>query len=268
MKTPNPECRLLPWDSAFFAKRIARITAEVAGQGQMDEILAWCKLQKVDCLYYLCPTDTPSTIRLAEERGFRLVDVRVELCALLPGSKPTRQRTPAEHLIRPSTAEDSDTLAALAGQAFRNTRFSNDPEFGPEAAPRLYKRWIKQNCESRSATVLVSITNNRISGFISLEHASGDVASIGLIAVEDGMRGRGLGRALVEASKDHCQRAGHCELRVVTQASNTAAVRLYEETGFRLSSVRLWYHKWFSRRPADDESEARFEPAGAVFVKQ
>ncbi len=267
MKAPNPDCRLLPWDSAFFAKRIARITADVVGQGQMDEILAWCKSQKVDCLYYLCPTDAPSTIRLAEDRRFRLVDVRVELSVLLPGSQPTRQRTPAEHLVRPSSAEDLDTLTALAGQAFRNTRFSNDPGFGPEAAPRLYRRWIRQNCESQAATVLVSVTDNRISGFTSLESAPGDIASIGLIAVEDGMRGRGVGRALVEASKDHCQRDGHREVRVVTQASNTAAVRLYEETGFRLSSVRLWYHKWFSLRPAGDGTEARYEPTGGVLVE-
>ncbi len=267
MKTPNPECRLLPWDSAFFAKRIARITADMVGQGQMDEILAWCRSQKVDCLYYLCPTDDPGTIRMAEDRGFRLVDIRVELSALLPGSQPSRQRTPAEHLVRPSTAEDMEILTALAGQAFRNTRFSNDLEFGPEAARRLYQRWIKQDCESQAATVLVSIADDRISGFISLEGAPGDTPSIGLIAVEDRMRGRGVGRALVEASKDHCQRHGHRELRVVTQVSNTAAVRLYEETGFRLSSVRLWYHKWFSLRPADAESEARYEPTGTVLVK-
>jgi ribosomal protein S18 acetylase RimI-like enzyme len=136
----------------------------------------------------------------------------------------------------------------LAGKAFRDTRFSKDPKFGPNAAPRLYRLWIKQNCESQAATVLVSLNHNKISGFISLESAPGNIPSIGLIAVEDGMRGRGVGRALVEASQDHCRQAGHRELRVVTQASNTAALRLYEETGFRLSSVKLWYHKWFSVR--------------------
>ncbi len=260
----NPNCRLLPWDSEFFAKRIARITAEIAGPEQMDEILAWCRSQQIDCLYYLCPADDPAAVRTAEDGEFRLVDVRVELNVSLPGATPTRRRAGVQHLVRPSSARDLEALSALAGKAFRSTRFSNDPEFGPDAAPRLYRRWIRQNCESHAATVLVSITENKVSGFISLEATAGPAASIGLIAVEDGMRGRGVGRALVQASKNHCHRVGHRELRVVTQASNIAALRLYEETGFRLSSVKLWYHKWFSARPAAHRGETRYEHAGSV----
>jgi len=246
---PNPNCRLLPWDSEFFGKRIARIAGEVADQEQMDEILSWCRSQDVDCLYYLCPADNPVAVRTAEDAGFRLVDIRAELSVQLPGSVPARQTSRTDHLIRPSRDEDLESLAALAANAFRNTRFSNDPEFGPTAAARLYSRWIEQNCESRTATVLVSVTDNKPSGFISFEPAERDTASIGLIAVEDTMRGRGVGRALVEACKHHCREAGQRELRVVTQASNTPALRLYEETGFRLSSIKLWYHKWFSARP-------------------
>jgi ribosomal protein S18 acetylase RimI-like enzyme len=244
---PNPDCRLLPWDSAFFGKRIGRIAPGiVVDRHQMDEIEAWSRSQRIDCLYYLCPSDNPRAVRVAEDHGFRLVDIRVELSAPLPASAPTRLPAAIGHLIRPSAAEDLEWLISLAGRAFGNTRFSNDPEFGPDAAPRLYRRWIKQNCGSQTATVLVCIIDNRIAGFVSLEKPLGDTASISLIAVEDGMRGRGVGRALVEAGKDHCRNAGHRELRVVTQASNSAALRLYEETGFRLSSVRLWYHKWFT----------------------
>lgn len=258
----NPNCAILNWDSAFFAKRIARVGVEIADEEQMDEILAWCTSQQVDCLYYLCRADHPGAIRAAENGGFRLVDIRAELNVPLTPSTPAAPRD--GHRIRPSTPDDLEAVTALAGKAFQNTRFSNDPEFGPGAAARLYTQWIKQNCESQTTTVLVSVNENRVNGFISLVPTGDDDASIGLIAVDDKMRGRGVGRALVEASKDHCRQAGIRELSVVTQASNTAALRLYEECGFRLSSVKLWYHKWFSVRSTGDAAESQFEHAAGV----
>jgi len=256
---PNPACRLLPWDSEFFGKRIARIAGDVTGQDEMNQILSWCRSEEVDCLYYLCPADKPGAVHLAENQGFHLVDIRAELSVLLAGQTPAGDGAAAGHVIRRSTVEDLEALTALAEKAFSNTRFSNDPEFGAEAAARLYREWIRKNFESQAATVLVSIHDSKLCGFISFEPVAGDAASIGLIAVDDAMRGRGVGRSLVDACKDHCRRAGHRELRVVTQASNTPALRLYEETGFRLSSIKLWYHKWFSVRSAASSDADLYE---------
>ena len=36
------------------------------------------------------------------------------------------------------------------------------------------------------------------------------------------------------------------KLIVVTQATNTSALRLYEKAGFRISDTKIWFHKWFA----------------------
>jgi len=51
------------------------------------------------------------------------------------------------------------------------------------------------------------------------------------ITVAEGARRRGAGRALVEALLDDCRRLGACEMFVLTNRSNAAAMGLYTATG-------------------------------------
>jgi GNAT superfamily N-acetyltransferase len=48
------------------------------------------------------------------------------------------------------------------------------------------------------------------------------------------MRGRGLGRRLIEAAMGFCRRAGHRSVYLTTFAGLDAARALYEQQGFRL----------------------------------
>ena len=57
----------------------------------------------------------------------------------------------------------------------------------------------------------------------------GEVESL---AVAPGARGRGVGSALIEASRDHLRRAGCRYWTVSVMEANASAVRLYERAGF------------------------------------
>ena len=76
----------------------------------------------------------------------------------------------------------------------------------------------------------------------------GDVGQIGLIAVSEQQRGRGLGRRLVEAADrwmfDHGAKSAH----VVTQLQNVAACRLYENAGYKIKTIEYLYHFWLPAR--------------------
>ena len=95
-------------------------------------------------------------------------------------------------------------------------------------------------------------------GFIC--EADGKVVAYGgmLIAVDEGQvtnvavhpahRRQGLGRRIVEAFVKEARRRGLVQISLEVRASNIAAIRLYEEMGFRTAGVR----KRFYRNPAED----------------
>ena len=85
-----------------------------------------------------------------------------------------------------------------------------------------------------------------VKGYITFTLESLDVARIGLIAVEDHYRGRGVGTELLNKTIATSKKMNAKKMIVVTQATNTSALRLYEKAGFRVNDVKLWFHKWFT----------------------
>ena len=57
------------------------------------------------------------------------------------------------------------------------------------------------------------------------------------MAVAPGSRGRGIGRALVEAAADLVRTRGCTTLTVATAAADVANLRFYQRAGFRLRAV-------------------------------
>ena len=83
-------------------------------------------------------------------------------------------------------------------------------------------------------------------GYVSC-HLDGEdgAGRIGLVAVSSHARGDGLGRTLVLAALRWFEEQGVGTVRVVSQARNCEAQRLYQRCGFVTDSVHLWYHKWY-----------------------
>jgi len=107
-------CELLTWDTNFFKRKIARVLAQRLNPSSVQEILQWCKIQEIECLYFLADSDHRETVALAEEHGFNFVDIRVTLQRKISeewteGSNKLDQRV----LIRPSRPEDISALQAI-----------------------------------------------------------------------------------------------------------------------------------------------------------
>jgi dTDP-4-amino-4,6-dideoxy-D-galactose acyltransferase len=74
--------------------------------------------------------------------------------------------------------------------------------------------------------------------------ATAGIGNIGLIAVAETQRGRGIGSLLIEAAHGWMAAAGAKKSTVVTQAANVPACRLYERTGYTLEHAENFYHFW------------------------
>jgi ribosomal protein S18 acetylase RimI-like enzyme len=67
---------------------------------------------------------------------------------------------------------------------------------------------------------------------------------IGLVAVDERARGRGVGRELVAAVLSDLRARGLSRASVVTQGMNVGAQRLYQSLGFRTRQLQTWHHLW------------------------
>ena len=71
--------------------------------------------------------------------------------------------------------------------------------------------------------------------------------SIGLIAVDAGVRRGGVGLDLASGAVAWCAAQNAETMSVVTQGRNVAALRTFQRAGFAFASVELWFHKWYGR---------------------
>ena len=192
----------------------------------------------MDCLYLLVDAGDTSEVFAAEDAGFRLMDVRVEL---------ERATAPEPAAVREQRLGDVDALRAIARVSHGDTRFYADPRFPDDRCDELYDTWIRRSCEGWADVVLVT-DDDTPSGYVSV-HADpvASFGSIGLIAVAEEARGHGLGRELARGAVDWCDSNELGRITVATQARNVDAQRVFQQAGFRTYSVKISFHKWYER---------------------
>jgi len=243
----------LPWDSTFWDFPIGRVIGDDLTTERVHQIERWCRKQAITCLYFLARVDDPETITLAENHGFRLVDLRVTLRARLESaarsgalSRFLLSATPPPGVVlRASRLDDVPTLERIAAGSYHDSRFYFDSRFPRDRSDALYTLWIRQSCEGSADFVQVAEVNGEAAGYVTCHlDQQTRTGSIGLVGVGEGARGLGLGQAMIERSLAWFHEQGMAEASVVTQGRNLAAQRLYQRCGFLTADLRLWYHRW------------------------
>ncbi len=237
-------CQYLDWDSSFFGLHIARLKIDCLTPENIPEILAWCRQFKIDCLYFLAGSADAGSIRLAEDNGFCLVDVRVTLeRANIDGSSESDSHPGV--VIRNARTDDLPALRSIARECFHDSRFYFDSHFSRSLCDSLYETWIEVSVNGYADAVLVAESEGEPAGFITCKQADQVTGEIGLLGVGSGWRGRGIGKALIMAGLSWFNSHRLQKVSVVTQGRNLSAQRLYQRCGFITRSNQLWYHKWF-----------------------
>jgi dTDP-4-amino-4,6-dideoxy-D-galactose acyltransferase len=253
-RSPNV-CEFLEWDTAFFGIRIGRVNDQVLTEERVRQIDEWCNQKAIGCLYFLARADDALTTRLAEEHGFRLVDVRVTLTRS-PASSAGVRGIPAGGglVVRRARLADVTTLQSIARASHHGTRFYHDPGFAPHLCEALYETWIQRSCEGYADAVFVAESNGSPVGYVSCHVVEEPrTGRIGLAGVSRQVQNKGVGQTLVLNALDWFADQGAAEVSVVTQGRNVAAQRLYQRCGFLTQKVQLWYHKWYTHpQPARD----------------
>lgn len=239
----NAPCRILEWDSDFFGLRIARLDGCRLSPETCLAAERWCLDNRIQCLYFLADSDHAETVQLAEASNFSFVDIRVTL------EQPIPKSISGAPDVRPFDPLDAPALREIARVSHRDSRFYFDPHFSASRCDALYETWIERSTQGWADATFVTGPPGAASGYLSCHLNSSLTGSIGLVAIGEEHRGKGLGRQLVNASLAYFRQQGMDRVSVVTQGRNTGSQRLYQGCGFRTQSQLLWFHRWFEAVP-------------------
>ena len=134
-------------------------------------------------------------------------------------------------MIRQAEPRDATTLARLIGQ------------LGYGVSERdVAERLAAMAAEGR--TVLVAELDGAVIGCLTTSvmrvlHRPAPVGRISMMVVDEGVRSRGIGAALVRAAEQALAAQGCYMVEVTSHMRRTEAHRFYERLGYAKTSVRL-----------------------------
>jgi len=137
---------------------------------------------------------------------------------------------------------DLKNLSLISSQY---SRFRRDPRLA-DNANSMYREWIHASLSRKLADdIFVHWEGDVINGMVTIQKTEeSGVATIGLIAVDESSRGKGIGKRLLLAAESSLVDTGIETLEVVTQGENAAAINLYHQCGFVIKSKQGVYHWW------------------------
>lgn len=242
-------CKFLDWDSDFFNLRIGRILESRLTPSSFDSIQAWSSENEIDCLYYVADADDIQSIRLAEDQGFRNVEIRITYEYSLHDWNPdTRIRRNPDVNLRTARSGDIPALVEMSTDSFKDSRWYFDSNFPEEKVRQYYPVWIKNSVDGYADFVLVAELDGNVSGYISGNRAGeASPGSLEIMAVRRDARGLGIGHELFSGGLDWLVRNGTKDILTNTQGRNITTNRMLIRLGLNIEKVQIFYHKWFIR---------------------
>lgn len=222
----------LKWDSEFFKLKIGKINAGNFSPSEFDA-------QKILFdLIYIFEYPESTLISDIENAKAILVDKKVIY------QKKIIAVSKDEHITTYTSTIANENLIQLALKSGIHSRFKIDKNFESSYYEKLYNEWIIKSCSREIAfEVLVYGNENDPDGFITIQQKNNE-AHVGLIAVHERARGKGIGKKLMEAAEFIAKNHTFDTIKVTTQADNIQACSLYEKCGFTIDETIHIYHYW------------------------
>jgi dTDP-4-amino-4,6-dideoxy-D-galactose acyltransferase len=208
---------------------------------ELDLIIYELKNNGTRLLYcFVDPGDKITTDSIEKSSGL-LVDSKITFFAPI-SEKSSYNKS---DFIRPYALKfPSEKLKDLALQSGIFSRFKIDPNFRNNEFEKLYKEWIERSVKKElSDEVLVYYEDNTEKGFVTVS-IKNNVGTIGLIAVDENVRGKSIGKKLMSAALYYLSGENVEIAEVATQKANVNACRFYKAIGFEIKNIVNVYHLW------------------------
>lgn len=243
------------WDTEHFGRRMGKITLalfdEEVGPDQRAVIMG--KISKKIMAKMLSARVNLAdlkTIQVLERMGAILTDVL--LTYRFDFANPLHSTYVPKTKIGPVREGEADELAHIGSGLFIIDRFHGDSNLSVAKSNELYSKWVLNSVNGLADAVLVARDGDKVAGFITCKvEQLGPAYKFGiidLVGVRPSFAGLGIGRELVQSAlKWFSGRVP--SVYVGTQAANTRAVRLYENSRFTYASSEATLHLWSDPMP-------------------
>ena len=229
---------MLNWDSTFFGYEVGRL--DISSIKNFD-IFKFKEESKKYRLIYVYSNE-----KLKMNSDFKLVDEKVTYFQKIDANNLAAnaiQNFPICSFKREHA--DINQLRQLALESGIYSRFNVDTNFTNNEYQRLYLEWIENSVNGNLAyEILIACKEKRIAGFTTIGKKSPELADIGLVAVDNACRGKGIGFNLINETIKRAKEKSFEFIQVVTQRNNTPACKLYEKTNFKVKEIINIYHYW------------------------
>ena len=218
---------ILSWDSDFFKRKTGRIAVE-------DELKDIALLQTEECelVYVFSKCRQP----VLENEGFKVLDTKVNY--FKEADYFNRIDIPEIDVYQGAL---NDELIQLVLKCGWRSRFRMDEQligFYEE----LYCTWLRNSLiRSNNNEVFISVVDEKIAGFLSVVK-SGTNGKMTLMAVDEEVRGKGIGNNFVRKADFWYHSHGLLTANVITQKENKGACSLFERNGYRIVDTEYIYH--------------------------
>lgn len=227
----------LPWDSDFFGLKVGRCLLNDTDSWDEEKLAEW------DLIYFFIqPGHQLANLRM-RSCNIPIVDEKVTFVMDLEMHKKENTLIPGVYSYRKDT--NVEEVINIGIQSGVYSRFYIDKKIPVNKFKELYTIWMQRSIDREIAEeVFVYKTGDgEIAGVITLG-VKNMRADIGILAVDEKLRGLNIGKKLVSAAIRNSIENGYKILQVVTQKDNKAACHFYEQCGFTEEQVVNVYHYW------------------------
>lgn len=224
----------LEWDTNFFNKKIGKLYLDNSSEFSIDIFKELVK--KFELVYIYTKEEVNIGLRVIDKK-ITLVKHDIRAPSQLANINSIEFFNNALH--------DLECVKKLALVSGVFSRFKKDTNFRNNEYERLYLQWITNSITDKDKThTLIYIIENKIVGLLTLSITNKNLAEIGLVAVDENYRGRGIGKQLLIKAFMLSQELGVNDIQVVTQIENKPALKLYYSVGFSIKNIINIYHYW------------------------
>jgi len=237
------------WDTQHFGYPVASISNSVLEPEAVERALRAAHKQGYQLVYWASSREyDDNTAWLQEYQGI-LVDRKTTYVKKLLAANSNIE-SGNFRCVEWNPDEYSPELIELGVAAGLWSRFGVDTRIERDKFRSLYEIWIRRSLARELSDMVLVVQEQGLSvplGMVTISIKAG-IGQIGLIAVSESQRGRGLGKLLVDAADRWMLEHGAHGAQVITQLQNVAACRLYEQAGYKVEAVEYYYHFWLPAR--------------------
>jgi len=227
----------LDWDSEFFGCNIASLS--LVDGSSFKEVEKFIQDKDIDFIQSLCRIEDINRIRTLENNNFHFADLKVTYSLNVEEYDDCEKA-----VIDLATAEDKDLICNLASNAFNDSRYYGYEQlFAKDKVDEMFTLWAEKSINGQFDDFCLKVKEgDSILGFITAKIHDNKKAVIGLVAVDESYRSKGVGTSLLKSLIRYLKSLNIFEIDVSTQGKNTIAQNFYIKQGFKIKSLESWYY--------------------------